>query len=563
MDDAAREAKRAAKQALRASRHEGETEEERTARKAAKRAAKEAAAAAAAGAKRPRGGDASAAGAAPAEPAVGRPRTRSLSIAEAEHGGRASPVVSAAAADAAPPRRPRTRSLSVGEAEHTAAAAEASPSARAAAYAVTHNVRIIAPAGFVMPAPLDTFERLPFSPKVLAVCLAAGYTAPTVTQALSWPLALTGSNIVSVAKTGSGKTLGFLLPAFHQLAAGAVRAAPVAPGKPAAPQLLVMAPTRELACQIEVEATKFGRALGLRAACVYGGAPKSLQIRALRAGVDAVIGTPGRIGDLVQMGVLGFSAVRFLVLDEADRMLDMGFEPQIRDIISRCPEARQTLLFTATWPREVQRLAAEFAPRPVQMSLGDTGVLSANADIEQVVEVVAGGAEGKVAALRDFFTKHHMTPEGGVKPDHGKTIVFSKFKAGCARIAQELWDAGFSVNTLHGDMEQRERDRVIGEFRTGKLRVLVATDVAGRGLDVKDVTLVLNFDMAGNVRALHTKTTFSAARAYSQPTHHPRPLRPGGGLRAPHRAHRARGVKGDRAHAVRPRRGQENGHRAG
>jgi len=414
-----------------------------------------------------------------------------------------------------------------------------------------------------MPAPLDTFDSLPFSPKVLAVCVAAGYTAPTVTQALSWPLALTGANIVSVAKTGSGKTLGFLMPAFHAMAApGAPRAAPTMHGKPATPSLLVMAPTRELACQIEVEATKFGRPLALRAACVYGGAPKSLQIRALRAGVEAVIGTPGRIMDLVEMGVLGFAAVRYLVLDEADRMLDMGFEESIRAIVSRCPEARQTMLFTATWPREVQRLAAEFAPRPVQMSLGDTGVLSANPDIEQVVEVVAGGAEGKVARMRDIFTKHHMTPEGGVRADHGKTIVFSKFKAGCARIAQELWDAGFSVNTLHGDMEQRERDRVIGEFRTGKLRVLVATDVAGRGLVVKVVTLVLNFDMAGNVRGRpHPPPARRAGPITPQPAHPshtharthnhaPPPQRTGGGLRAPHWAHWARGVQGHCAHAV-------------
>jgi len=165
--------------------------------------------------------------------------------------------------------------------------------------------------------------------------------------------------------------------------------------------------------------------------------------------------------------------------------------------VSKISSARQTLLFTATWPRSIQRLAAEFAPSPVQFSLGDTDTLAANKSITQTVEVVSGN-DAKVDKLRALLTNLHMV-DGVVKADHGKTIIFVKFKASCNRVAEDLWGAGFYVNTLHGDMEQRERTQVIGDFRTGKLRVIVATDVAARGLDVKDVTDVINFDMAGTV----------------------------------------------------------------
>jgi ATP-dependent RNA helicase DDX5/DBP2 len=476
-------------------RREDETESEYAARKASKKAKKLSAAA-----------DAEAT-AAPKDKGEKRARKASMSEPEAK-ASTAAPVA----------RRPRTRSeTSLAEmfaAPSAGAAASSSSSsssdaARAAAFCKEHNVRITAPPGFSVPAPMDTFESVPFSAKQLALCTVAGFTAPTLTQAVSWPLALTGSNIVSVAKTGSGKTLGFLLPVFHCMAKAGVAHAPLplpaagarpgfAPsGRP--PTLLVVAPTRELACQIEVDAAKFGRVLGLRSTCVYGGAPKGPQCRAVREGLDAVIGTPGRIQDLVEMRVLVLDGVRFLVLDEADRMLDMGFEESIRAIVGRVRADRQTLLFSATWPRQVQRLASEFCPAAVQVSLGDTDTLTANPDIKQIVEVV-GGADAKVARLREVFTRAHMTGEGGkVDEAHGKTIVFVKFKANCGRIAQDLWDAGFAVNTLHGDMEQRERDKVIGEFRASKIRVLVATDVAARGLDVKDIQLVVNFDMAGTV----------------------------------------------------------------
>lgn len=408
-------------------------------------------------------------------------RTRSIDLAEAEQ------------EEALRLTKKRRRS---GEGDELSATVVKKPSTSqrtASEFCKEHNIQISGPPGFICPNPMETFGSTPFSQKTLSIFTTAGYTAPTVTQALAWPIALSGVNIVSVAKTGSGKTLGFLLPVFQ-----ALQARPEQGGRgPKSPALLVMAPTRELACQIEVEAAKFGRPLGLRSACVYGGAPKSLQIRQIRDGVDVIIGTPGRLQDLMDMGVLSLQGVKFLVLDEADCMLDMGFEQEIRSIVSKISSARQTLLFTATWPRSIQRLAAEFAPSPVQFSLGDTDTLAANKSIAQTVEVVSGN-DAKVDKLRALLTNLHMV-DGVVKPDHGKTIIFVKFKASCNRVAEDLWGAGFYVNTLHGDMEQRERTQVIGDFRTGKLRVIVATDVAARGLDVKDVTDVINFDMAGTV----------------------------------------------------------------
>lgn len=442
----------------------------RRARKAAKKAAAEIAAKAA---------ESSSAVPAPSQ----RMRTRSsdgdeleAAVAKMAPRARTRSIDAAEAAIEAKGTKKRRRSDAGDDAEARPAPASRGGQRSAADFCVEHSVRVIAPPGFVCPPPMESFASTPFPAKLLALFTAAGYTAPTVTQALAWPIALSGVNIVSVAKTGSGKTLGFLMPVFQ-----ALQARPA--GGVKAPALLVMAPTRELACQIEVEASKFGRGLGLKAACVYGGAPKSMQIRQLREGVDVVIGTPGRLQDLMDMNCLSLAGIKFLVLDEADRMLDMGFEESIRAIVSKVSPARQTLLFTATWPRAIQRLAAEFAPNPVQVSLGDTDTLAANISITQVVEVVHGNEE-KTQKLRALFGALHME-DGKAKPEHGKTIVFVKFKAACNRVAQDLWDAGFAVNTLHGDMEQRERTQVIGEFRTGKLRVIVATDVAARGLDVK------------------------------------------------------------------------------
>jgi ATP-dependent RNA helicase DDX5/DBP2 len=190
----------------------------------------------------------------------------------------------------------------------------------------------------------------------------------------AWPIAIDGQDMISIAKTGSGKTCGFLLPSFHQYLQNKGQRN----GK--GPMMLVLAPTRELACQILDESQKFGRPCGIRSVCCYGGSPKYPQIAALERGVECVIATPGRINDLIEMRKANLSGVRFVVLDEADRMLDMGFEPQIRSIMANVPEnsKRQTLLFSATWPKEIQRLAFDFLSNPIQINVGEINRLNAN-----------------------------------------------------------------------------------------------------------------------------------------------------------------------------------------
>ena len=278
--------------------------------------------------------------------------------------------------------------------------------------------------------------------------------------------------------------------------------------------MLVLAPTRELAIQILDETQKFGRPVGIRSVCCYGGSPKYPQIQALQRGVECIIATPGRINDLIEMKKADLSGVKFVVLDEADRMLDMGFEPQIRSIMSNVPDSskRQTLLFSATWPKEIQKLAFDFLNEPVQINVGDVDSLVANKDITQ--NIIMLSEDEKLDKLKEILTKlvdsadeveekpasqsaGRFAPKpvdlGGKK--HAKIIVFVAKKYVAHELANQLWDDGFAVDSLHGDRAQWERTKVIGAFKAGTLRMLIATDVAARGLDVKDVGAVVNYDM--------------------------------------------------------------------
>lgn len=278
--------------------------------------------------------------------------------------------------------------------------------------------------------------------------------------------------------------------------------------------MLVLAPTRELAIQILDETQKFGRPVGIRSVCCYGGSPKYPQIQALQRGVECIIATPGRINDLIEMKKADLSGVKFVVLDEADRMLDMGFEPQIRSIMSNVPEStkRQTLLFSATWPKEIQKLAFDFLNEPVQINVGEVNSLNANKDITQNIIMLSD--DEKLDKLKEILTKlvesadevkEKSAPQsagrfapkpvdlGGKK--HAKIIVFVAKKYVAHELANQLWDDGFAVDSLHGDRAQWERTKVIGAFKAGTLRMLIATDVAARGLDVKDVGAVVNYDM--------------------------------------------------------------------
>lgn len=213
---------------------------------------------------------------------------------------------------------------------------------------------------------------------------------PRVIFTQAWPIAVKGEDMICIAKTGSGKTCGFLLPSLHQFLLAGGRSKNQRPGNMAenGPVLLVLAPTRELACQIMEESQRFGRSCGARTICCYGGSNKFPQIAAFERGIEVVIATPGRLNDLLEMKKADLSRVKFLVLDEADRMLDMGFEPQIRSIVAKVPEQRQTLLFSATWPKEIQRLAHDFLKDPIQINVGEVDALVANKDIKQHIHML-------------------------------------------------------------------------------------------------------------------------------------------------------------------------------
>merc|ERR1712157_107529 len=260
------------------------------------------------------------------------------------------------------------------------------------------------------------------------------------------------------------------------------------------------APTRELACQIQEQSDLFGRAIHVRTVCLYGGAPKGPQLGMLRrGGVDGIICTPGRLNDFLEMKKVDLRKVQFLILDEADRMLDMGFEPQIRAIVGHLPvepDKPQTMLFSATWPKEIQKLAHDFLVKPVQLQVGGglnkDGSPVANADVEQ--KFVFCAASEKNDELKKILESFHKDPQ-----KIPKLILFVQKKISCDGIATRLWDAGYSVDSIHGDREQWERTRVINAFKSGVLKILVATDVAARGLDISDVELVVNYDMPQNI----------------------------------------------------------------
>jgi ATP-dependent RNA helicase DDX5/DBP2 len=268
----------------------------------------------------------------------------------------------------------------------------------------------------------------------------------------------------------------------------------------AAPILLVLAPTRELSVQILEEAVRFGRPLGIRSVCCYGGAPKYPQMAALDRGVECVIATPGRLNDLLEMKRANLSQIKYLVLDEADRMLDMGFEPQIRSIIEKTPSARQTVLFSATWPKEIQKLAREFLKNPIQVNVGEVNVLVANQDITQTI--IQCSEDEKFDKLKEILAGPFQDGNNQPLAVQPKIIVFVARKRTCNDLANRLWDDGIAVDSLHGDRAQWERTRVMEAFKSGQLRMLIATDVAARGLDVKDVGIVVNFDMPGGVNAV-------------------------------------------------------------
>lgn len=337
-------------------------------------------------------------------------------------------------------------------------------------------------AGSDAPKPVETFDEAGFPRYVMDEVKAQGFPAPTAIQSQGWPMALSGRDVVGIAETGSGKTLTYCLPAIVHINAQPL----LAPGD--GPIVLILAPTRELAVQIQQEISKFGRSSRIRNTCVYGGVPKGPQIRDLSRGVEVCIATPGRLIDMLEAGKTNLRRVTYLVLDEADRMLDMGFEPQIRKIIGQIRPDRQTLMWSATWPKEVRALASDFLADFMQVNIGSME-LAANHRITQIVEVVTEMEK------RDRMIKHL---EKTMENKENKILIF----VGTKRVADEItrflrqdgWPALceytrtleviilLTLAAIHGDKQQNERDWVLDQFKTGKSPIMVATDVASRGI---------------------------------------------------------------------------------
>ena len=318
--------------------------------------------------------------------------------------------------------------------------------------------------GSGVPKPVQTFEEASFPDYVLVETDRAGFKEPTPIQAQGWPMALLGRDLVGIAETGSGKTLAYLLPAVVH-----INAQPhLAHGD--GPIVLVLAPTRELAVQIQAECLRFGASSRIKSTCVYGGAPKGPQSGDLRRGVEIVIATPGRLIDFLESRTTNLRRVTYLVLDEADRMLDMGFEPQIRKIVGQIRPDRQTLLWSATWPREIQSLAADFLTNPYQVTIGSSD-LKANHRIEQNFDFVS--EHEKMPRLLRILEK---------EMDGRRIIIFCETKRGCDAVTRQLRQDGFPALSIHGDKSQQERDWVLAEFKSGKHPIMLATDVAARGL---------------------------------------------------------------------------------
>ncbi len=323
-----------------------------------------------------------------------------------------------------------------------------------------------------MPPPSGGFGEMGLSQTMLQSLLEADYLEPTPVQAGLIPRALEGADLMGQARTGTGKTAAFAVPILEQLQ-------PHRKGAP--PQALVLAPTRELAVQVRDECSKLAAGRRASVVAVYGGKPIRRQVEQLRRGAEIVVGTPGRVLDLMDRTALVLGELRFVVLDEADRMLDIGFRPDIEKILRRCPQSRQTLLLSATIPPPVMRLAQRYMrdPQMLDFSPKDLAVET----IEQFYFTV--DPEQKFDLLVQLLRREDPT----------QAIIFCRTKRGTDRVHRRLARKVKSVDTIHGDLPQRSRDRVMRQFREGKIRCLVATDVVGRGIDVTRISHIINYDV--------------------------------------------------------------------
>ena len=313
------------------------------------------------------------------------------------------------------------------------------------------------------------FSKLGLSPEVVEGVRAAGYAEPTAIQLRSIPLILEGRDLIGSAQTGTGKTAAFALPLITRL------------GRRGRLRALVLEPTRELAAQVETAIRDYARFTDLRTVVLYGGTGYGRQDQALRQGADIVVATPGRLLDQLQRRMLKLDQIQILVLDEADRMLDMGFLPDVRKIVERCPKTRQTMLFSATVPPEIEQLCRWALRKPETVEIGQR----------------RSPAETVTHALYpvDTSQKQELLEELLRRTEYDQVLVFCRTKSGADRVARRLQQQGHAVAVLHSSRTQREREEALNGFRNGRYEVMVATDIAARGIDVEQISHVINFDV--------------------------------------------------------------------
>jgi len=318
-----------------------------------------------------------------------------------------------------------------------------------------------------------SFNNLGLGPKLLQAISGAGYAAPTPIQSAAIPHVVAGRDLIGIAQTGTGKTAAFVLPLLERLSRE--------PQHGRAPRALVVAPTRELAAQIDEAVRALARHTHLRCVTIFGGVGEQPQIQAMRRGTDLLVATPGRLIDLMQSGHVSLANIAYLVLDEADRMLDMGFAPQINRVVSNVPPYRQTLLFSATMPPEVEALARKYLRKPVVVQVGRRS--SAASTVNHYVYPVP--RDRKSALLAALLKREAME----------SVLVFTRTKHGADRVVRHLEHDGIHSAAMHADKTQPQRTRALEDFKTGRVRVLVATDIAQRGLDISGITHVINYDV--------------------------------------------------------------------
>ncbi|HET7817250.1 MAG TPA: DEAD/DEAH box helicase [Sphingomicrobium sp.] len=320
-----------------------------------------------------------------------------------------------------------------------------------------------------------SFHTLGLSKPLLDALAAKDYSQATPIQSQAIPTVLTGRDLLGIAQTGTGKTAAFMLPSLDRLASNRTQL------RPGQVRMLVLAPTRELASQIAASAQTYGRFMRLSVGVIFGGVPNSKSVRTVARGLDVLVATPGRLLDLVDQRALSLGQLEILVLDEADQMLDLGFIHALKRIVSLVPAKRQTLFFSATMPRAIKELADRYLTNPAEVSVTPSATT-----VERIDQSVAMVNQAEKTALLTIFLRSQA---------HERALVFSRTKHGADKIVRQLEAAGIAASAIHGNKSQGQRERAIAEFKAGSVKVLVATDIAARGIDIPGVSHVVNFDL--------------------------------------------------------------------